>query len=511
MNDRVRTALAFGIIIAILLVWTFMSRKPPAEKPTPTATGDSVETTPPEPPPDTWQLPSGADTFVYETAEIRIVLSSAGGSIKELYIKEHDVNVVPDDGLLFVSLSDNGKDILSFDAKATPDSIRFSSSLEGLPIVKTYHFNEDYGFHLVITAPDELKYTLSLRSGLRITEARNAGEDLRHFDVHLKDTKVYSIKKKIKDEFSHKERIEWFSLRSKYFMLAINNNAQLGILHFYNLGKDDTTNKNALQSAEKEVYAAVFGCYFLGRGGNRYGAEINTQGFLDLTVRILPIKYSFLAQYKEGYEQITSGGLFGPISRLFLIIFNFLYSILRNYGLVIILFAIIIKAIFFPLSRQMIRSQHKMQMLQPELKKLQQKYKDDPQRVNQEMMHLYKTYKVNPFSGCLPLIIQMPIFFALYQTLITSIEFRNAPFIFWIADLSYRDPYYVLPITMGVMMLVQSLITTVDPRQRFMVIIMPIFMVFIFLNFPSGLQLYWFSYNILTLVEHIVTKRGGIK
>ena len=152
-----------------------------------------------------------------------------------------------------------------------------------------------------------------------------------------------------------------------------------------------------------------------------------------------------------------------------------------------------------------------MQMIQPELKKLQQKYKDDPQRLNQEMMHLYKTYKVNPFTGCLPLIIQMPIFFALYQTLITSIEFRQAPFMLWIMDLSYKDPYYVLPIAMGVMMLVQSFLTTIDPRQRYMTIVMPLFMVFIFLNFPSGLQLYWFSYNILTLVEHIIIKRGGMK
>jgi len=111
----------------------------------------------------------------------------------------------------------------------------------------------------------------------------------------------------------------------------------------------------------------------------------------------------------------------------------------------------------------------------------------------------------------LPLLIQMPIFFALYQTLISSIEFRQAPFIFWLTDLSIKDPLYILPIAMGVIMLIQSLMTTLDPRQRFMIVIMPIFMVFIFLNFPSGLQLYWFSYNILTLIEHIIIKRGGMK
>jgi YidC/Oxa1 family membrane protein insertase len=126
-------------------------------------------------------------------------------------------------------------------------------------------------------------------------------------------------------------------------------------------------------------------------------------------------------------------------------------------------------------------------------------------------MHLYKTYKVNPLSGCLPLIIQMPIFFALFRTLTTSIEFRHANFIFWITDLSLKDPYYVLPISMGIMMVVQSLTTTIDPRQRLMVIFMPIVMVWIFVNLPSGLQLYWFTYNIFTLLEHFITKRGGLK
>jgi YidC/Oxa1 family membrane protein insertase len=278
-------------------------------------------------------------------------------------------------------------------------------------------------------------------------------------------------------------------------------------LNFYKLAKEQTH----AGLAQGHAQYAAFGCYYMRGGGSRYGAEIVSKRALEVSVVLLPVRHSVLAHYEEGYESITAGGILGPISRLFLLIFNFFYSLLGNYGFAIILFAMLIKLVFFPLSRQMIASQHKMQMIQPELKKLQQRYKDDPQRLNQEMMQLYKTYKVNPFSGCLPLVIQMPIFFALYQTLITSIEFRQAPFIFWITDLSLKDPYYVLPIAMGVIMLVQSLLTTVDPRQRFMVLFMPVFMVFIFLNFPSGLQLYWFTYNILTVVEHILTKRGGLK
>ena len=329
--------------------------------------------------------------------------------------------------------------------------------------------------------------------------------------MYVKDEKVNSLKKKIKDEYSYTGEVDWFALRSKYFLLVMHNHGVFDGIDLYKLPKESESDKQTA-CANETHYSAAFGCFYMMRGGgDRYGAEIHSTHDIDVSVRLLPIKYSELVKFNEGYENIVSGGLLGPISRFFLVIFNFFYSIFRNYGFAIIFFAIIIKAIFFPLSRQMISSQHKMQMIQPELKKLQKKYKNDPQRLNQEMMQLYKAYKVNPFSGCFPLLIQMPIFFALYQTLITSIEFRQANFIFWITDLSLKDPYYVLPITMGVMMLVQSLLTTIDPRQRFMVIIMPIFMVYIFLNFPSGLQLYWFSYNILTLIEHVITKRGGIK
>ncbi len=168
--------------------------------------------------------------------------------------------------------------------------------------------------------------------------------------------------------------------------------------------------------------------------------------------------------------------------------------------------------IFFPLSMNMLKSQKKMQVIQPEIQKIQKRYKDNPGEMNREIMAMYKTYKVNPFSGCLPLLIQIPIFMALYSTLTTSIELRRAPFLFWITDLSLRDPYYVLPIGMGALSIVQSLFTLTDPRQKMMVILMPVFMTYIFLFMPSGLQLYWFVYTVFSLIEQFVIKRyGGTK
>jgi len=125
-------------------------------------------------------------------------------------------------------------------------------------------------------------------------------------------------------------------------------------------------------------------------------------------------------------------------------------------------------------------------------------------------MQLYKIHKINPFSGCLPLIIQLPIFWALYSVLRSTFDLRQANFMFWLKDLSLKDPYYILPILMGVSFLAQSLLTSADKRNMALQVFMPIFMTVIFLNFPSGLQLYWFIYNILSILESMIVLKGGL-
>ena len=513
MNDRVRTALAFGLIIVILLLWNVLSKP---SKDVEQERPDSLDTTAilkqvevDDIPLDA-EIPQNADTIVIDRSKFKVVLSSAGGSVKEFHLKEYNINIIPDNEYLFVSrLAKN--EVPIYASRSTGDSVIFTYHSNDKTYIKIYDFNNPYGFRLQTEISGVDKQLLSLKTGLRITEEKNRGEDLRHFNVYIKNEKVEQLKKKIKDEFDYTGNIKWFALRTKYFALVINNLATIDTLKFYKLPKDDKTPQAIHKPNDEDINTAMFGCFYMRGGGDRYGAEIIGHKMLNIEVLLLPVKYTELTKFKEGYEQMASGGLMGPIARIILWIFNLLYSLFKNYGFSIIFFAILVKLVFFPLSRKMIQSQQKMQMIQPELKKIQAKYKEDPQRLNQEMMQLYKTYKVNPFGGCLPLLVQMPIFFALYQTLIASIEFRQAPFIFWLTDLSIKDPLYILPIAMGIIMLFQSLMTTLDPRQRFMVIIMPIFMVFIFLNFPSGLQLYWFSYNILTLIEHIIIKRGGMK
>jgi len=492
-NDQKRTLFAFLLIIVILLIWSFMA-KPQVKKPPTKKETEIVDTTK-----ITSQVlenvqPTG-DTIVVDRDYFRIIFSTAGAGVKNFYIKEYNVDIVPEAGVLFLTkFSDY---VPNFNYEIYNDSLIFTQEIKNKKFTKIYRFNEKYGFTLQINYPDAISQTLSLKSGIRITEKKNQADDLRHFNVFVQSKKLNNITKDIKDQFIYKEDWEWFALRNKYFVLIVNNLRAAGYSEFYRL-----TNL----SKTREINFGNLGCA-MGGNTSRYGLEIYADSVLSISVLLLPIKYSALAKYNKGYEQIASGGIWGPIARVIIFVLNFFYSLFKNYGVAIIVFALLFKIIFFPLSRQMLISQQKMQLVQPELKKIQDKYKNDSQALNREMMHLYKTYKVNPFSGCLPLLIQFPIFIALYQVLSTSFEFRGAPFIFWITDLSIKDPYYILPIGMGVLMLLQSLMTTVDPRQKFMVIMMPLVMIFVFLNFPSGLQLYWFTYNILSILEQLMIKK----
>ena len=146
-----------------------------------------------------------------------------------------------------------------------------------------------------------------------------------------------------------------------------------------------------------------------------------------------------------------------------------------------------------------------MQKLQPLFAELKEKYKGDPAKLNKEMMELYKKHKVNPMGGCLPMLIQIPVFIALYRVLGNSIELRHAPFIFWLHDLSAKDPYYVLPLLMGVSMLAMQKMTptSMDPKQNMMMMLMPVVMVFMFINLPSGLVLYFTVSNLLSMAQQL--------
>ncbi len=228
----------------------------------------------------------------------------------------------------------------------------------------------------------------------------------------------------------------------------------------------------------------------------------------------------------EAEKAINFGKYLGSIEKGLLYFLEFTHGLTGNYGVDIIILSVLLKIIFWPLSRKSYKSMQEMQKIQPEMKMLQQKYKDDRQRLNQEMMALYKRRKVNPVGGCLPMLVQFPFLIALYKALPLSFNLRHAPFVLWLRDLSSADSFFIdvlplpllgntpvgpLPLLMGASMLLQQKMspTMGDPRQAKMMMIMPIMFIFIFLGFPSGLVLYWFVQNLLSIGEQYYTKRKG--
>jgi YidC/Oxa1 family membrane protein insertase len=181
----------------------------------------------------------------------------------------------------------------------------------------------------------------------------------------------------------------------------------------------------------------------------------------------------------------------------------------QNYGVAIILLTVLVKIAFFPLTQKSMTSMKQMQALQPQLNSLRTKYKSDPQRFQREQMELFRKHRVNPMGGCLPMVVQIPIFYALYLTIQYSVELQGAPFVLWIRDLSKMDPYYVLPILMGASMLIQQMMTPTvgDPRQARVMLVMPVVFTFMFLQFPTGLVLYWLVNNLLSIgQQHLIDR-----
>ncbi|MGO3228900.1 MAG: membrane protein insertase YidC, partial [Oceanisphaera sp.] len=183
---------------------------------------------------------------------------------------------------------------------------------------------------------------------------------------------------------------------------------------------------------------------------------------------------------------------------------HFLQSFAVNWGLAIILTTFVVRGVMYPLTKAQYTSMAKMRMLQPKLKELKERHGSDRQKMSQGMMELYKKEKVNPLGGCLPILVQMPIFISLYWVLMESVELRHAPFILWINDLSVRDPFFVLPVLMGAsMFLIQKMspTTVTDPMQQKVMQFMPIIFTFFFLWFPAGLTLYWLVSNVVTITQ----------
>ncbi len=307
----------------------------------------------------------------------------------------------------------------------------------------------------------------------------------------LEETKL----KKIKGETQLPGPVGWFAYTNQYFIMAVvpldlaPNHAQLKVL--------DT----ATQMVETT---------FL---GPKIVLQPGVQQEFHYKVYVGPKEVKTLKAAHAKLEKAVNFGWFDVIAQPLLICLKFFYRFTHNYGVAIILLTVLIKILFWPLTHKSYVSMQAMKKLQPKMAKIKEKYKDDKEKMNQEVMQLYRTYKVNPLGGCLPMVLQIPVFFALYRVLYSSIAMRHAPFFLWINDLSAPDRLYVgfnipylgglpvLTILMGVSMFLQQKMspTSVDPRQEKMMLMMPVVFTVFFVNFPSGLVLYWLVNNVLSI------------
>ena len=234
-----------------------------------------------------------------------------------------------------------------------------------------------------------------------------------------------------------------------------------------------------------------------------------------------PKQFDLMRSLGHGLEDTIDFGWFiygswsvvKAVAKPLFYVLRFLYEYTQNYGVAIILLTCGIKLLFVPLQYKSYKSMQGMQKIQPKIQAVQAKFKDDRERLNRELMKLYKEHKVNPVGGCLPMLLQMPVFISLFNILYMTVDLRRAPFALWITDLSIPDPYYVFPILMGASMVLQQKImpTTMDPTQAKMMLLLPVFLTFLFLNFPAGLVIYWLTNNVLTILQQVVTDRFILK
>jgi len=367
---------------------------------------------------------------------------------------------------------------------------------------------------------DKSQYFLEWQSGLKYTEL-DYSNNISKEDIE--GSKAYVYQGESKEElklaakpYQTKSRadfsgvVDWAAIRTKYFAMIILPDKDDEIEPEL-IGKTTPLYRDPdLKDRVKKEFSILL--------KNKISPSDNIKHISQhFRVYFGPLDYYIIKDYHPTLAKIMDFGftLFRPFARGVLWSFINLHKIIPNYGIVLVVFSILIKILVWPLTRKNYASMHRMQTLQPKLTELKEKYAKDPQRMNKETMKLYKQEGVNPVGGCLPQLIQMPLLIAIFIVFRNTIELRDASFFWWITDLSAPDtiyklpfsiPFYgnfvnVLPIVMGITMFWQQKMTMKDPKQKMMVYLMPIFFTLIFNSFPSGLNLYYALFNVFSIAQ----------
>ncbi len=462
--------------------------------------------------------------IILENDIVKFVFSNKGAEIKQAFIKNFEddeqniVELIPDSFTVArVDLLGDGfkkrltRKMFQFSHSGQHLSFFLPDSMGNVLVEKTFTL-EDNGnlkFNMKINEfPGILGYTLDFGSGIRDTEKfYKKKEKYKKREYQFKaqvDNKLEKLPlQKIDKVQSYEGQFDWLAVRSKYFTIAAFPDPKVNIR---NVKVYRTNNSPAMKIYIEEVNEKL------------YWDESYDLYFGHLQNDLLD------EMYGPGAGNIVDLGFkpFRILSKFFMKIFQLIHKAIPNYGLVIIVFALLLKVILYPLSHKSFESTHRMQKIQPLIKEVQQKYKSDPKKMNAELSRIYKENGANPLSGCLPLLLQMPIFMSLYPMLRSSIELRQTPFLTWITDLSEPDPLMILPIIMAISMFFQQRLmqpkqqdkSKMDEKQQAMMqnqkimgYAMPILMFWIFRNMPSGLVLYWTVFQILGIIQQYYIKK----
>ena len=486
--------------------------------------------------------------FTIENGNFEVQISNkGGGSLKAFYLKKflkYDstyVNFIDsslNNNTFFAFLDHNGnivdtKNFLfqtegALSHKKLKEGeeyrINFFITYQGNKILKTlifyggqYHFDVQIAFDHPEAFMLNNEYQIGWENGLPLTEP-NQRDDNGYYQAYVymaEELENYKIKEAGEQKpLNLTGSSDWLAVRTKYFLVSIiNENREANVINGVFIGGEG----QKLGELVHGKYDLAFNARYNAKRGNVYRYYLG------------PLDYNILKEYHRDLDILVLNNgwyerTFRFFSLLILPILEFLHKFIPNYGLVIIVFSILIKLLLYPLTKKSYQSMREMQRIQPLMTELRAKYKDDPQRLNKEMMKLYKEHGVNPMGGCLPMLLQMPLLFALFIVFRSTIQLRGAPFIpGWINDLSrseglwhlpislpfYGNEFNILPILMAITMIFQSKMTTQDPKQKAMIYIMPIFMLLIFNTLPSGLNLYYTMFNLLTIIQQIFINRGS--
>jgi YidC/Oxa1 family membrane protein insertase len=547
-----RVVIAFVLSILVLLAWSLLfAPKPPKAPPKEEVTQVEKEKAAPEtvetpiakaPPPskEVEILPTLKDKEIkVETPLYKAVFTNAGPTVKSFKLKKYRKTPDANSELIeLVHLGKSGEDFLKIDFNhesnpethktlyhvdaeslslepdSAPQDLTFKAvRSDGVSVDQTFRFYPDkYQIDLLVSLRNQSENQIqgNLRAHVKNIPTKDRGRLSFVGVALLLDGKLKELEpkdKEIKEERNLSGQIGWVAYEDEYFMSAIVPDEQ-----------EEGSFKGGLLPSG--VLKASYMTPPISLGSQEQASS-------RFTLYLGPRELSVLKQLGKQLDLALNFGFFDIIARPMLSALRFFNKYVKNYGISIIIITILIKILFWPLTHKSYKSMKEMQKLKPLMDKIRQKYKHDKQQMNKEVMALYRTYKVNPMGGCLPMAIQIPVFIALYNLFGKSIELRHAPFMLWINDLSAPDrlfsfpfeipfmsPPYGIPVLtllMGATMFITQKMTPMpgDPTQAKVMMFLPLFFTFLFINFPSGLVLYWLVNNILQIGQQYRIKRSS--